>query len=127
MTSAVSGRTDYLVAGSILEDGRAMEEGSKYKRCVGLWDGWGDKWRKEYEKEDGGEDGEDGGGKKKRKAVKQKKDYDPNTLVEVVQGIYKLYAMVVFYSEWKKGTLSEIERLKLDANQTPMEEEVKKE
>ena len=59
--------------------------------------------------------------------MNQKKDYDHNTLVEVVQGIYEFYAMLVFYSEWKKGTLSESERLELDANQTPLEEEVKKE
>ena len=126
VTSAVSARTDYLVAGSILEDRRMMEEGSKYKQCAGLLDGWGYKWRKEYDKEDGGEDGEDGGGKKKRKAVEQKKDYDPNTLVEVVQGLYEFYAMVVFYSEWKKGTLSESKQLELNANQTPLKEEVQK-
>ena len=32
VTSAVSGKTTYLVVGSVLEDGRAVEEGSKYKK-----------------------------------------------------------------------------------------------
>lgn len=36
VTSAVSGKTDYLVTGSILEDGRAIEEGSKYKKAIEL-------------------------------------------------------------------------------------------
>ena len=34
VTSAVSGKTDYLVVGEILEDGRPYHEGSKYKRAV---------------------------------------------------------------------------------------------
>lgn len=33
LTSAVSGRTSYLVAGSSLEDGRPIEEGSKYRNA----------------------------------------------------------------------------------------------
>mmetsp|Transcript_2516 Transcript_2516/g.4462 ORF Transcript_2516/g.4462 Transcript_2516/m.4462 type:complete len:161 (+) Transcript_2516:970-1452(+) len=45
VTTTVSGKTDYLVVGSILEDGRAVEEGSKFKRCVGIWEAWSDKWR----------------------------------------------------------------------------------
>ncbi|KAJ1610832.1 DNA replication repC1 [Cryptosporidium canis] len=33
LTSAVSGRTSYLIAGSSLEDGRSIEEGSKYRNA----------------------------------------------------------------------------------------------
>jgi len=36
VTSAVSGKTTYLVVGSVLEDGRAVEEGSKYKKMKQL-------------------------------------------------------------------------------------------
>lgn len=36
VTSAVSSKTTYLVIGSVLEDGRAVEEGSKYKKMVQL-------------------------------------------------------------------------------------------
>jgi replication factor C subunit 1 len=36
VTSAVSGKTTYLVLGSVLEDGRAVEEGSKYKKMKEL-------------------------------------------------------------------------------------------
>jgi replication factor C subunit 1 len=34
VTTAVSGKTDYLVVGSILEDGRPYTEGSKYKKAM---------------------------------------------------------------------------------------------
>ncbi|CUV07608.1 unnamed protein product [Cryptosporidium hominis] len=33
LTSAVSGRTSYLIAGNSLEDGRSIEEGSKYRNA----------------------------------------------------------------------------------------------
>ncbi len=36
VTSAVSGKTTYLVLGTVLEDGRAVEEGSKYKKMKEL-------------------------------------------------------------------------------------------
>jgi replication factor C subunit 1 len=36
VTSAVSGKTSYLVVGSVLEDGRAIEEGSKYRKMKQL-------------------------------------------------------------------------------------------
>lgn len=36
VTSAVSGKTTFLVLGSVLEDGRAVEEGSKYKKMLQL-------------------------------------------------------------------------------------------
>jgi len=36
ITSAVSGKTTYLVHGSVLEDGRPIEEGSKYKKMLDL-------------------------------------------------------------------------------------------
>lgn len=32
--SAVSGKTDYLIVGSKLEDGREVTEGSKYRNAV---------------------------------------------------------------------------------------------
>jgi replication factor C subunit 1 len=32
--TGVSGKTDYLLVGSVLEDGRPLEEGSKYKTAV---------------------------------------------------------------------------------------------
>nr|CEL69260.1 TPA: replication factor c subunit, putative [Neospora caninum Liverpool] len=35
-TSAVSGKTDYLVAGSLLEDGRDVTTGSKYRKALQL-------------------------------------------------------------------------------------------
>ncbi|ESS30893.1 ATPase, AAA family protein [Toxoplasma gondii VEG] len=35
-TSAVSGRTDYLVAGALLEDGRDVTTGSKYRKALQL-------------------------------------------------------------------------------------------
>ena len=36
VTSAVSGKTDYLVVGEILEDGRPYTEGSKYKKATSI-------------------------------------------------------------------------------------------
>jgi len=127
VTTTVSGKTDYLVVGSILEDGRAVEEGSKFKRCVGIWEAWSDKWRNEYDGNDGESEQEDTKKKGKRKVTaKPKKDQDPNTLVEIVQGIYEFYGLMIYLSEWKKGTLSESERLELEATQQP-QEEVKKE
>lgn len=33
MTTAVSGRTDYLIAGNVLEDGRDVSESSKYRNA----------------------------------------------------------------------------------------------
>lgn len=36
MTSAVSGRTNYLIYGHILEDGRETKESSKYKKAESL-------------------------------------------------------------------------------------------
>ena len=36
VTSAVSGKTSYLVVGSVLEDGRPIEQGSKYKKMKEL-------------------------------------------------------------------------------------------
>lgn len=38
VTTAVSGKTNYLITGSILEDGRPIEEGSKYKKAMELGD-----------------------------------------------------------------------------------------
>ena len=54
VTTSVSGKTDYLICGNILEDGRQLEEGSKYRKCMELWSGWKDKWRKEYTGEERG-------------------------------------------------------------------------
>lgn len=39
VTSAVSGRTDMLVTGAFLEDGRACQEGRKYKEAISLREG----------------------------------------------------------------------------------------
>ena len=38
VTTAVSGKTNYLMTGSILEDGRDIEEGSKFKKAASLGD-----------------------------------------------------------------------------------------
>ncbi len=38
VTTAVSGKTNYLVVGTVLEDGREIEEGSKYKKAKSLGD-----------------------------------------------------------------------------------------
>lgn len=34
LVTAVSGKTSYLIAGSVLEDGRPVNDGSKYKGAV---------------------------------------------------------------------------------------------
>ncbi|KAL9189837.1 hypothetical protein ACHAXT_009512 [Thalassiosira profunda] len=120
VTSAVSGKTDYLVLGCVLEDGRGPEEGSKYRKATEVWETWENKYRKEYgygsDSDDEGSDGDDGGKKKKGKKKKSAaKDRDPNTLVEVVRGIYEFYGLVAFLSEWKKGTLGEEERAAVEA------------
>ena len=114
VTSAVSGKTDYLIVGSVLEDGRPVEEGSKCKKCVGLWEGWRDKWRSEY-----GDDSNCIEKGKNKKVGKSSKDRDPNSLVEIVCGIYEFYGLMVHLSEWKKSTLSESQRLELEERQQP--------
>ena len=38
VTTAVSGKTNYLVIGTVLEDGREIEEGSKYKKAIEIGD-----------------------------------------------------------------------------------------
>jgi replication factor C subunit 1 len=127
VTTAVSGKTDYLIAGNVLEDGRGVEEGSKYRKCVELWEIWRDKHRAEYEIEaaataaenddDNDGDGDNDGGKewgkgkrqpppKKKKKTTTTKNGDPNSLVEVVRGIREFYGMVVYLSEWKRGGTS---------------------
>ena len=117
VTTAVSGKTDYLICGCILEDGRHVEEGSKYKKCKELWNGWKSKWRREYDDDYSSQD--EASEKKKKGAMTkaQKRDADPNTLVEVIRGIHEFYALVVYLSEWKKGTLSEERRAELEACQ----------
>ena len=130
VTTSVSGKTDYLVCGNILEDGRQLEEGSKYRKCMELWSGWKDKWRKEYTGEESSSDDDDDSDdegdekKKKKKPAKKKKltaaqlkAKDPDTLVEVIRGIYEFYGLVTYLSEWKKGTLPEGERMELEARQ----------
>ena len=49
VTTSVSSKTDYLVAGNILEDGREVVEGSKYKKCLEIWDTFRLKQRQEEE------------------------------------------------------------------------------
>jgi len=138
VTTSVSGKTDYLVCGNILEDGRQLEEGSKYRKCMELWSGWKDKWRKEYTGEesssDDDSDSDDEGDKKKKKPAKKKKltaaqlkAKDPDTLVEVIRGIYEFYGLVTYLSEWKKGTLPEGERMELEARQRAQQAGEKKE
>ncbi|VEU33706.1 unnamed protein product [Pseudo-nitzschia multistriata] len=39
VTTAVSGKTDYLVVGPLLEDGRGYREGSKYRKAVSYGEG----------------------------------------------------------------------------------------
>eukprot|EP00986_Skeletonema_menzelii_P001422 scaffold378_cov131-Skeletonema_menzelii.AAC.3 len=124
VTTSVSSKTDYLVAGNILEDGREVVEGSKYKKCLELWNTFKMKQRQEM-----GEDEEDGEGsptKKqkttgaaaaKKKSKSKKKPLDPNDLVEVIRGLNEFYALIYFLSEWKKGTLTEEERAELEAQQ----------
>jgi len=128
VTTSVSGKTDYLICGNILEDGRQLEEGSKYRKCMELWSGWRDKWRKEYTGEESSSDDDDDDsdnekkkkkakGKKKKLTAAQLKAKDPDTLVEVIRGIYEFYGLVTYLSEWKKGTLPEGERMELEARQ----------
>ncbi len=125
VTTMVSGKTDYVICGNILEDGRNVIEGSKYKKCVELWEAWSAKWRKEYSINDGGDavdtTPKTSSSTKKKKGggtlTKPKKDQDPNTLVETIHGIHEFYGLVVYLSEWKKSTLSESERMELDARQ----------
>ncbi|KAL7546336.1 hypothetical protein ACHAWF_011190 [Thalassiosira exigua] len=115
-TTSVSGKTDYLVCGSVLEDGREVEEGSKHRRATELWEIWETKWRGDYEEEGGGGRGKDEKKKAKKKRTKaQLKDRDPNSLVEIIRGVDEFYGLVASLSEWKRGTLSEEERKALDA------------
>ena len=116
----VSGKTDYLIAGSILEDGRAVEEGSKHRKCVEMWELWADRWRGEYD--EGGDNHANENGSKGKATGRQQKDKDPNTLVQIVHGIYEFYGLLVFLSDWKKGTMSRSEQLELEAKQQPLEE-----
>lgn len=121
VTGSVSGKTDYLVCGSILEDGRAVEEGSKYKKCVDMYEAWGSKYRSDY--------GNNGKvvemTKKKGKAAT--KGSDPNSLVEIINGVDEFWGLIKFMSEWKRGTLSEEERAKLESSQCATATEVKRE
>ena len=100
VTSAVSSKTDYLVLGSVLEDGRGVEEGSKFRKTTELWNQWKSKWNGDWPSDD--------------RKVRAKKDYDPNNLVEVIRGVYELYGLVCHLSEWKLGTLGEEERREVE-------------
>ena len=51
--------------------------------------------------------------KKKKKNKSKKKPLDPNNLVEIIRGMNEFYAVIHFLSEWKKGTLTEGERVEL--------------
>lgn len=108
VTGSVSGKTDYLVVGSILEDGRDVEEGSKHRRCIELYEAWCSKYRSEY-KED----------KKKSKT----KGSDPNSLVEIIRGVDEFWGLITFMSEWKKSTLPEEERAKVEASLSAVKKE----
>jgi replication factor C subunit 1 len=107
VTTAVSGKTDYLIAGNVLEDGRDVQEGSKYKKCISLWSDWKEKHRNEYLTLAGGNDDSDssdcGPKRKAKKAAKKVMRTNPDTLVEIVRGIYEFYGLVVYLSECKGG------------------------
>eukprot|EP00956_Cyclotella_meneghiniana_P010686 scaffold14944_cov20-Cyclotella_meneghiniana.AAC.1 len=116
VTGSVSGKTDYLVCGSILEDGRAVEEGSKYRKCLELYEVWGNKYRSDYNDDGNNNDseGEETTTSKKKKGKKATtKGSDPNSLVEIINGVDEFWGLINFMSEWKRGTLSEEERAKL--------------
>jgi replication factor C subunit 1 len=113
VTTGVSGKTDYLVLGSILEDGRPVEDGSKHKKVLEIYDTWSAKHRGDC----------NGGGKAKGKTAKKTKAQDPNSLVEIIRGVDEFYGLIKFMSEWKKGTLPEEERAKLEASQTTAKKE----
>ena len=80
-----------------------------------------------YTGEESSDDTDDGQeSKKKKKKAKPKKQkstaaslraQDPNTLVEVIRGIYEFYGLIVYLSDWKKGTLSNEDRMELEARQ----------
>ncbi|KAL7514630.1 hypothetical protein ACHAXN_012640 [Cyclotella atomus] len=108
VTGSVSGKTDYLVVGSILEDGRDVEEGSKHRKCVDLYETWGTKYKNEYN-----------GGKKKSKT----KGSDPNSLVEMIRGVDEFWGLINFMSDWKKSTLPEEERARLEASQSTVKKD----
>ena len=107
VTTAVSGKTDYLIAGNVLEDGRDVQEGSKYKKCISLWSDWKERHRNEYLSLAGGNDDSDssdcGPKRKAKKAAKKAMRTNPDTLVEIVRGIYEFYGLVVYLSECKGG------------------------
>ncbi|EJK63089.1 hypothetical protein THAOC_16273, partial [Thalassiosira oceanica] len=113
VTSAVSSKTDYLVLGSVLEDGRGVEEGSKFRKTTELWNQWKSKWNGNWPSED--------------RKVRAKKDYDPNNLVEVIRGVYELYGLVSHLSEWKLGTLGDEERREVEEARAERTGTVKKE
>jgi len=123
VTTTVSSKTDYLVAGNILEDGREVVEGSKYKKCLDIWNMFKLKQRQEEEEvEDGSPNKKQkttttAAAAKKKKAKSKKKPLDANNLVEVIRGLNEFYALIHFLSEWKKGTLTEEERVELEAQQ----------
>ena len=52
VTTSVSSKTDYLIAGNILEDGRDVVDGSKYKKCLEIWNSFKLKQRQEEEEDD---------------------------------------------------------------------------
>ncbi|KAL7466472.1 hypothetical protein ACHAXS_009807 [Conticribra weissflogii] len=111
VTSAVSGKTDYLIAGNVLEDGRRVEEGSKYRKVLEMWEAWGSRHRGEYECR---KDDADGAKSKDKARRNTHKDKDPDTLVEIVRGIDEFYGLISFLSEWKKSTLPPEERDRLE-------------
>eukprot|EP00804_Cyclotella_cryptica_P022248 CCRYP_017940-RB/>CCRYP_017940-RB protein AED:0.03 eAED:0.03 QI:1098/1/1/1/0.33/0.25/4/218/885 len=116
VTGGISGKTDYLVVGSILEDGRGVEEGSKYRKAIEMYETWRQKHSEDYS---GG--GVDEDGKKKRKSVK--KAPDPNSLVEIITGVDEFYGLITFYSDRKKGALPLEEQVKLETPQVTVKKE----
>ncbi|KAL7522277.1 hypothetical protein ACHAWX_006975 [Stephanocyclus meneghinianus] len=117
VTGSISGKTDYLVVGSILEDGRGVEEGSKYRKAIEMYETWRQKNSRDY-----GGGGGDEDAKKKRKSVK--KAPDPNSLVEIITGVDEFYGLITFYSDWKKGTPRLEEQEKSEASQVTVKTDV---
>jgi BRCT domain type II-containing protein/nucleoside-triphosphatase THEP1 len=103
VTGNVSGKTDYLVVGSVLEDGRQVEEGSKFRKCLEMYETWSTKYRNDYIRGD--------------KTKSKPNGPDPNSLVEIIMGVDEFWGLITFMSERKKGTLPEEERVKLEASQ----------
>ena len=64
---------------------------------------------------------------RKKKSKAAAKGSDPNSLVEIINGVDEFWGLINFMSEWKRGTLSEEELAKLESSQCTTATEVKSE